>query len=409
MGKNSKKNNRLFLIYTGIFLLGFILRTGIFFVKKDLFLNKLIVSDALNYVYLAENILKFKTYGWHNMPTAYRPPGYSVFLAIIYKLFGQRNHIAVIIIQNLLAALIPVIIFIYTRKFYDFSTGLLTSILTATHTTLLFWSNLLWSETLFTFFLVISVYFLSLKSSRYIFNFLTGIFIGITILIRPIILVLLCLAILFYLLTNKKYIKNVLLIIAGTVLIISMWTLRNYLTFKTPVLLFTEAGFAMYTGHFYGTNGLYTHDVPLTPILKKKLENKNEVEKNIIYETEALKIIKKHPFRFFKLAFKKIFWLFYFDTKALKNFSYYFILPIFLFSLFISHKLQLLTQSIWKFEYLSILSIISILIVVCIYHSCNRFLIPYIPFINLIAARAIVFSYKFYFHSNKTLKVIKYA
>ena len=151
-----------------------------------------ITSDTEEYDTVAFSLVQGKGLTPNNEPTK-EPLGYPFFLAGIYYFFGYDWQI-VKLIQFILLAGMGIIIYLITKKFLGFSSNL--ALLSSL--TLIFWPYFvvyplfIASEILFTFFLLLSIYFFlnflrlpSLKNSL-----ILGILLGIATLIRPVALFL---------------------------------------------------------------------------------------------------------------------------------------------------------------------------------------------------------------------------
>ena len=124
------------------------------------------------------------------MPSAY-DPGYSIFLGLVYKIFG-RNFYAASLIQAALNALMTAgVYFIAKSVFNRRSIGLIAAVLTATNQPLIMLSAVLGVEALYIPLLVFSIYFLvrSAKDSigmekRNYYLFIAGLIMGFAIISR---------------------------------------------------------------------------------------------------------------------------------------------------------------------------------------------------------------------------------
>ena len=197
-----------------------------------------IPSDTEEYDGVALNLIQGRGLTLNNQPTQ-EPIGYPLFLAGIYYIFGYDWQV-VRFIQYILLAGLGIIIYLITRKFLNFSPLLafLSSL------TLIFWPYFIvypifiGSEILFIFFLLLSVYFLLtfLKKSSFENSLISGIFFGITALIRPVAFILpfwlvFFLLIFWKLFKQKDYFLKFILTLIIFLAIFSPWVIRNYIYF----------------------------------------------------------------------------------------------------------------------------------------------------------------------------------
>ncbi|MFH1253945.1 MAG: hypothetical protein V1646_00770 [bacterium] len=209
----------------------------------------LLLFDSEHYHKIALSLVSGN--GFYNLdgvtPQFYRMPGYPVFLAGCYKLFGIQQ-IAVIILQTCLSSFIPLLIFLLTLTLLpsQLRTAKLASLAACIDLGYIIFSGLIMSEILFTifftFFLILFLYnytpFFCKKESLISDNhpifrlFLAGIILGIAGLIRPVGYPVLLTSI-FLLLISKdkilKKIKSITVISTGFICVLSIWIMRNFI------------------------------------------------------------------------------------------------------------------------------------------------------------------------------------
>ena len=169
-----------------IFLLVLSLIIGIFYLR--FFPISPVVSDAKVYDEAALNLLAGKgIVSLEEEPDKLVYPGYPVFLALIYKLFGH-NYNTVRMIQFLITGITGGLIYIIAshlkfNKFLSFISGLLIVIWPY----FIIHSTLIVTETLFSFFIILSVFFLlRFKENQTNKEAVSlGLSLGVTALIKP--------------------------------------------------------------------------------------------------------------------------------------------------------------------------------------------------------------------------------
>ncbi len=217
-----------------IFLLVLSLIIGIFYL--GFFPISPVVSDAKTYDEAALNFLAGKgIVSLEEEPDKLVYPGYPVFLALIYKLFGH-NYNTVRMIQFLITGITGGLIYIIAshlkfNKFLSFISGLLVVIWPY----FIIHSTLIVTETLFSFFITLSA-FLLLKFKKNQTNkeaVFLGLSLGAAALIKPEMLLFPFWLLGFLWFFNRfKISKLHILILLSFLLLISPWLIGNLTRFK---------------------------------------------------------------------------------------------------------------------------------------------------------------------------------
>ncbi|MFC1809730.1 ArnT family glycosyltransferase [Candidatus Omnitrophota bacterium] len=207
------------------------------------------LSDSTKYHNTANMLLQEHTFGGKSQV----PPGYPIFLALIYFLFGTGFG-AVQIIQALLSALLCIIIFDIAREIFDDATAWLAGIISAGYPFFIYWSGMLISETLFIVFYVAAFNFI-LKYSlhkKQSMNILGAICLAIAALIRPVALPFIGFVMLGYIFTMKtkwqKSLLNTLVFVIIFSAVMAPWIVRNYILFNRIVPGTTQSGLMLLNG-----------------------------------------------------------------------------------------------------------------------------------------------------------------
>ncbi|HHT9138099.1 MAG TPA: ArnT family glycosyltransferase, partial [Candidatus Wunengus sp. YC60] len=212
-------------------------------------INDAPVSDAQDYHQLALNLLYTGTY-----QSIHRSPLFPFFIAILYKLFGA-NYFIVRLVLSLLSSFTCLFIYKTTKGLFNEQIALIAMFISAIYWMLFYPCGFLLTETLCTFFLTGAVFFLT-KSSRiphiryFIFS---GIYLGLAALTRafmlPFFLFLPFWAYVSFK-NNRKLALKAFIVLAFTMsLVISPWTIRNYLVFHKFIPITSGGG-----GVFAGAN-----------------------------------------------------------------------------------------------------------------------------------------------------------
>ncbi len=164
--------------------------------------------------------------GWE-YPSAYRTPVYPVFLAILLE-----NIILSIIAQSIVGLSTLAFVYAIGRELLDSKHGLIAIILLAISGESISHSFYLLTETLFTFFLVLSIYcyVLSRKTHSGMLLGLSGLLMAIGILTRPL-AVLFPLVFVFFIaiesISLHKKIQKISIFVLACLVIVLPWMFRN--------------------------------------------------------------------------------------------------------------------------------------------------------------------------------------
>jgi len=197
--------------------------------------------DAQVYDQFAQSVLIGNGYGDHEIP---QRPLYIVFLILAHALVGQ-NYDAVIILQSLLLAFFPVLLYLFGKEFFGRPVGVAIALLAilrdyvsnvaAPFTGNLSYSKLYLSEipTAIALILFLWIGWRWIKSGFPMFlGFWMGGILGVGMLIRTQVIVAFPILILFAFLTRPKrsasLLKSSLLGLVAVALVVSPWLARNW-------------------------------------------------------------------------------------------------------------------------------------------------------------------------------------
>jgi hypothetical protein len=180
---------------------------------------------------------------------------------------------------------------------------------------------------------------------------LLGLAIGITILLRQLFLLFMPFLLLWLWWAKRPRLTSFVLPVALVVLMILPWTIRNYLAFDQIVPLNTNSGFAF----FWGNHPRYgTQFIPILPsgeyyrMIPEELQSQglNEAQMDSALLSEALRIIVADPGRYVLLSLSRIPTYFMFwpsgDSSMVSNISrvgsFGLFLPFMVYGLFLTLK-----------------------------------------------------------------------
>lgn len=286
---------RLLLV---ILAVGLVLRLSVI-----AFHQRPLISDEKEYDQLALNLSTKGTYSYDSAPTAYRPVGYPAFVGAVYYIAGH-HPIAVKILQAFLDLLTALFLFHLLSEFHE-RMRVLGAALWALYPPAILYTNFLMSETLFVFLLIGSfVTWKSLDSRPSLFIFLSGALLGILVLIKPnFILFLVALPLLLF--RTKVSAKQTALAVAGLLIVVAPWLMRNYINFNS-FSLNSNGGINLLIGNNPNTTGAYAINYP-EEILQ---DAKQEFEADRLAFRYATNYIVEHPVTFAINGVKKLAHLF---------------------------------------------------------------------------------------------------
>lgn len=342
-----------------------------------------------------------------------RPPGYPVFLAVIYNTFGHAPQ-AVRVFQAILDSLVCLVVFYLGLKLFNSTIGYLAAILYAFYIPPIIFSGLLYSEILFTFILSVCILFLflAIRTDRFKYWIGAGLFLGAATLIstRSLYMPLFIFAAIF--LNNrsiKKSLKRLGIMITCMLVLFSPWTLRNYLA-TGKVILLDNIGSSGASLLWLATNpyGAIDWDMSSEP-MKSRFAHLTEEERVKIFKKEALSNLKQYPLAYARNSFKR-FGLFWFSSFSYhiygfeKSFSaawqerncVFLLFKFFLFglnALFVMlgfFGLWVIRRK-WKRPYFIILApIIYFVLIDTFYVATPRHQVPIIPYMIIFASVGII-------------------
>jgi len=352
-------------------------------------------NDDLGYDERAMHILDGKGFGQQGRLISYKEPFYSFFLAGIYSVFGH-NYAAARIMQAFLGALVCVIIFLISARLFNPKIAFISGLISAFNPGFVKSAEYLLTENLYTFLLVLAVYFLVRQAQEGGIKNLVilGLILGVTALTRAVIFFFPLFIALFmgkHLIpgnySNKKCAAAIILFIFCFILPISPWTIRNWKVHHRFVPIVSRTGAGLYTSYLPPKGKLFGFDADDENTRQARLIE-SEVERDAFLKRKALDYIIKNPRAVLKLELLKIayFWS-VFDWEivgyGVYNFMYGFILPFFIYAIAATRAgfRKLLPV------YLPI--IYSFLIALATYGS-PRFRLPVEPYIIILGSAGIV-------------------
>lgn len=194
--------------------------------------RSIIAFDGQQYQLVARNIVQGNGIATApNKPNFYRLPGYPLFMAACFKIWGESTE-NMLWVQVVLASFIPALIFCLSLIFFPSLLWLArcAGLWAAVHVGFVLYAGMLASESLFMIFFLL---FCGLFFSQLQHNFLwAGIALGFASLIRAVghyLIILLLLMLLISVFSQREKILATGSLFVGWLSVVGWWLLRNYL------------------------------------------------------------------------------------------------------------------------------------------------------------------------------------
>ncbi len=259
-------------------------------------------GDEASYYDLAISLLQGQGFTRNGLPTAYRPPGFPLFLAPVYALFGAAPFAAIPVLV-LLNALICLGVYWLGREFFNPTVGLLAAAINAADVYVFIYGSYLLAET--TFVLLMTFGLLALERLRrrqtWPWAAAVGLLWGSAMFTKANLLPFLPFLGGWIIYSGRDHLRrsvcNGLLAVGIIGLLWSAWIVRNYLALGAFIPVTTQGGSAYYglyndaaaNSSRLGTYGQWQNVIlPVPP-------NLSEVEYNRRYQEAGLAWIRAHP------------------------------------------------------------------------------------------------------------------
>jgi len=254
--------------------------------------------------------------------TVFWPPGYPLFLAGIYKLFGGPDVKVALLFNALLSGGTVLLVYAIGRRAFDERTAVLGAALVALFPSLIFLTGITLSETLFTFLMFLGVW-LVIEADRRPNGLLfipAGLVVGYAALTRGQAALLPLAFIPFWGVFFHRWRPALLrAVILGSLaaLVVLPWAIRNYLESNSFVPISANAGFDFYIGNSEDASGHSRQLSPVATAYDNFPEAEREAKLGDDYFRQGREYMQSHPAREVILSVRKVFYLYYNDHEAL--------------------------------------------------------------------------------------------
>jgi len=215
-------------------------------------LNSPPTYDGIGYDMLAVHLLRTGTYGVEH-PTAFRPPGYPIFLAGVYLLFGH-SYPAVRLVQALLDAVTCLLVYAIGTELFSRRVGLLAALGLSLHPLQVYMVGEFYSETLSFLFQALALWLAArmVRRREGFLPLLVGVFLAATALTRPTATLWLPLMVVWTLIRPfswKARGRDAVLMLMGLALLFTPWVVRNFVVFGEFIPVASLGGVGVWAGN----------------------------------------------------------------------------------------------------------------------------------------------------------------
>lgn len=291
-----------------IFLTAFVLRF-VLFVVILFFVGQsgLMLGDSKQYIGLAQSLADGNGFMLDGKPFFFRTIGYPGILAIGLKLF--RSLPFIIFLQLILASYLPLIVLRIGRALgLGERTSRIAAWMTAIEPHLIFYSVMVLTETTYTFIFLLAILsaFLAMQTNKKKYAVATGVYIGLGMLIKPLLQFFPLFLIPFFLpfwrkISWKQTLMHICIISGITGALLAPWIIHNKNVHDSTSLSNQGSVAALF---YLGTSIVSVRDHISYPAAEAKVkadfeqkhgEGKTELEKNALYAKEAFSYMQQNP------------------------------------------------------------------------------------------------------------------
>ena len=352
-GVRNKNKQVLALILAAAVLI----RIPVAFYMGDQAIELPAIQDQVSYDALARSLLDGRGYSfnenWYPFTPAYTPTShwsfiYPLYLAGVYSVTGYHPLAARLLQGAVGGALLCFLVYRIGCRVINEETGLVSAGLAAVYGYFIYYNAALMTETFFIVLVLLALYLsIELKENPAPIHWVgLGFALGLASLLRQTILLFIPF-LLFWLFLELKN-RGIrwwyyLLPVAVILLLITPWTLRNYLVYDQFLLLNSNAGYALYASNNPDLATNWDNDKVVVPV-PAELKGRNEAELDRALTQKGVEFIFADPKRYLLLNLDKSLEYFRFwpssDSSRISNlnrvFSFGLYLPFMVLGLAIS-------------------------------------------------------------------------
>ncbi|MBI3321934.1 MAG: glycosyltransferase family 39 protein, partial [Candidatus Omnitrophica bacterium] len=270
-----------------------------------------VTADAAAYDHEASQLLRGRgilSEAWAGRVHIAKGPGYPLFLAAIYRVFGY-HHTAVRVVQALISVAAVWLIYALGTMVFHHEVGLVAALLAAVYPPFISYPGWLLTETLSVLLLLGFVCCLlrAMRGTRLMPWAVTGVIGGLLVLHREetLVIVLLSSVVAWWRRAGRR---QVAALVCAAALAVLPWTLRNALVFHDFVLVSTTGGAQVWLSTYPQEWDGWRFDDPHFSAL---VAGRAPLQQDRVLRQEGIKTILTHPLTYLKLCMKRIprFWV----------------------------------------------------------------------------------------------------
>jgi 4-amino-4-deoxy-L-arabinose transferase-like glycosyltransferase len=276
------------------------------------------IQDQVSYDALARSLLDGRGYSfaknWYpftppNTPTAHWSFLYPLYLAGTYAITGYHPLTARLLQGAVGGALLCFLVYKIGRRAADENTGLVAAGLAAVYGYLIYYNAALMTETFSVVLILLTLYLsIELKENPTPMRWVgLGLSLGLAALLRQTVLLFApFLLVWLFMELRARGIRwwHFLLPVMIIFLMISPWTLRNYLVYREFLLLNSNAGYALYASNNPNLGTNWRNELVVVPV-PEELAGQNEAQLDRALTKKGIEFILADPERYLWLTLNK--------------------------------------------------------------------------------------------------------
>ncbi len=229
-------------------------------------------------------------------PTAQWPPGWGFMLSLVYR-FTDSSPLSGELLNAVFGALTVPLLFVVARRAFGRAEAAVAAAWLAVLPGPILWSDVLFSETFYTFVVVAFFALLAVLPTRWWAVVLLGVAVGLAALVRGegLFLALPALAYWYRQAPLRTWVARAAVLGGAMVLTIAPWTIRNAVRLDSFAPVSSNVGATLWAGHNPTAYGGPTYFVDYDRFGNDTV--KRETESSKYLRAEALDYMIHHPFR----------------------------------------------------------------------------------------------------------------
>lgn len=359
-------------------------------------------NDDVKFIRSAWTLVNTGQYIYHNpgISTVFMMPGLPYSLAFFMLLFGKFGGItAYRVFQSVIQTGSIYLVFLIGRKIFDSRVGISAVIINAFYISDYWVSNLILTESLFKFFVLLLVYFsiYAIEEKNTKFYICGGIVLALATYFRPTIAIFPIIILIMWILKKysiKEMFKYGMIVFGIICLIMSPWWIRNYNVFHKFIPLTLSTGNPMLQGTyiFYDqstkiTDGLNYNQFEYTG--KEYQENEADIE---VAKYRLKNLVPKHPIefllwytvgKFFYEIRMPFLWIQFLGVPFVISFLWHYLIIVFGVIGIVNFYSD---KNRNKIGTLAVLMIIYFIVVYLPFYAFDRYFYPAMPYLIIFAA-----------------------